>query len=296
MTHDHHGRVLDVGRRTRTIPTAIRRALEHRDRSCCFPGCTNRITDAHHVVHWADGGPTRLENLLLLCRRHHRAVHEEGFRVTTTASGSFTFRRPDGRALPQTPPMPVRSRHPATDTTEPLTRLESGDGVRRCRQPLDKTSPNRRAGVQCAPYERLDLDWTMRTLYPRKFEWYDAADVTRTVMPDAGAGAFPTLPCRHDKRLPFLDDIRRELRPSAAADVSRRVDRSRRNEQDAAGLERHGRLALELILEPALDDCRRSLHPDGCVWRPPPPARSRRGPARSRVRGRSDRGAGDQCA
>ncbi len=75
------GSVLDVGRKTRTIPLALRRALESRDRECRFPGCGLRFTDAHHVRHWADGGETNLENLVLLCRFHHRLVHEEGYTV-----------------------------------------------------------------------------------------------------------------------------------------------------------------------------------------------------------------------
>jgi len=73
--------VLDVGRRTRTIPPALRRALEVRDRGCRFPGCGLRFTDGHHVKHWADGGETKLDNLILLCRLHHRLVHEGGWRV-----------------------------------------------------------------------------------------------------------------------------------------------------------------------------------------------------------------------
>ncbi|MCL7962244.1 MAG: HNH endonuclease, partial [marine benthic group bacterium] len=72
---------LDVGRRTRTVPPAIRRALEARDRGCRFPGCGLRFTDAHHVRHWADGGETKLENLILLCHHHHRLVHEAGWTV-----------------------------------------------------------------------------------------------------------------------------------------------------------------------------------------------------------------------
>lgn len=68
---------LDVGRRTRTIPPAIRRALTVRDGGCRWPGCDRPPDwcDGHHLVHWADGGPTRLDNLILLCRRHHRAAH-----------------------------------------------------------------------------------------------------------------------------------------------------------------------------------------------------------------------------
>jgi len=103
MQHAPDGAVLDVGRKTRTIPPALRRALQARDRQCRFPGCNARRCDAHHVRHWADGGRTRLDNLVLLCRRHHRAVHEEGFTVRMSASGEAEFRWPDGRPLPAVP-------------------------------------------------------------------------------------------------------------------------------------------------------------------------------------------------
>ena len=99
------GEVLDVGRRTRAVPTALRRALLDRDRGQCqFPGCDSRHCDAHHVVHWADGGETKLANLASLCRFHHRAVHEEGFQVVADAAGQFRFLRPDGVPLPAEPP------------------------------------------------------------------------------------------------------------------------------------------------------------------------------------------------
>ena len=88
MRHGSRGEILDVGRRTRTLSPALRRALAARDRQCRFPGCGNRRCDAHHVEHWADGGRTALDNLVLLCRRHHRAVHEEGFRVTLDDDGT----------------------------------------------------------------------------------------------------------------------------------------------------------------------------------------------------------------
>jgi hypothetical protein len=82
QTSERQGRTVRVGRKTRTIPPAIRRALTARDRGCRFPGCENhRFLDAHHVRHWARGGETRLDNLLLLCRRHHRLVHEGGYAV-----------------------------------------------------------------------------------------------------------------------------------------------------------------------------------------------------------------------
>ena len=108
LRHAADGQVLDVGRRSRTVPSAMRRALLSRDRGQCqFPGCESRHCDAHHVEHWADGGETRLQNLVLACRFHHRALHEGGFRVVPgDADGQFRFLRPDGTPLPAEPPMP----------------------------------------------------------------------------------------------------------------------------------------------------------------------------------------------
>ena len=103
MREDADGSVLDVGRKTRTIPAPIRRALSARDGRCVFPGCAGRRCDAHHLVHWADGGPTALDNLVLLCRRHHTVVHEQGFGVARTAHGDVVFRRPDGRLIEASP-------------------------------------------------------------------------------------------------------------------------------------------------------------------------------------------------
>jgi hypothetical protein len=96
VAHAPDGSVLDVGRRTRTIPPALRRALEVRDRGCRFPGCGSRFTDAHHVKHWADGGETSLSNCLLLCRFHHRLVHEGAWRVHWWGEGSPAFFDPRG--------------------------------------------------------------------------------------------------------------------------------------------------------------------------------------------------------
>ncbi len=84
------GTPLSVGRKTRAIPPATRRALLSRDRHCQFPGCTqDHYVEGHHVVHWAKGGETRLDNLMLLCGRHHRAVHEFGYRIERTNEGRF---------------------------------------------------------------------------------------------------------------------------------------------------------------------------------------------------------------
>jgi hypothetical protein len=96
VTHAPDGSVLDVGRRTRTISPALRRALEVRDRGCRFPGCGSRFTDAHHVKHWADGGETSLRNTLLACHHHHRLLHEGGWRVVWRGEGRAVFVDPRG--------------------------------------------------------------------------------------------------------------------------------------------------------------------------------------------------------
>jgi hypothetical protein len=122
MTHGEDGSVLDVGRRTRTVPPALRRALAHRDRGCRFPGCGLRLCDAHHVEHWADGGETKLHNLIQLCRRHHRAVHEEGFTVELMAGGEARFRRPGGRVIEEAPALPAIGGDVAGDAAGGLAR------------------------------------------------------------------------------------------------------------------------------------------------------------------------------
>ena len=101
---DRDGRPLTVGRRTRTISPALRRALRSRDDGCRFPGCTHgRFMHAHHIKHWARGGATTLENLVQLCSYHHRLVHEGGFQVEALGRGSVRFRRPDGRVVAPAP-------------------------------------------------------------------------------------------------------------------------------------------------------------------------------------------------
>jgi hypothetical protein len=95
---------LDVGRRTRTIPPALRTALTVRDRGCVWPGCDRPPpwTDAHHLIPWIDGGPTNLDNLALLCRRHHRSVHEGRWQLTRTPGGQWTA-SPPARGSPPAP-------------------------------------------------------------------------------------------------------------------------------------------------------------------------------------------------
>src|SRR5712664_789947 len=153
MRHDAEGRVVEVGARTRTIPPALRRALQYRDQSCRFPGCNARFGQGHHVRHWAQGGPTTLGNLVLLCRRHHHAVHDEGYRVFRGPDGALDFRRPDGRPLPEVPPTdPV----PA-DPIHTLHAQHAALGLRL------------HARTACPGWlgERLDLGRALDVLHPR---------------------------------------------------------------------------------------------------------------------------------
>jgi Domain of unknown function (DUF222)/HNH endonuclease len=99
---ERDGRPLSVGRRKRAVPAALRRALRGRDDGCRFPGCAHkRFLHAHHIHHWARGGPTTLDNLIQLCSYHHRLVHEGGFCVEHAGKRGVRFRRPDGRLIAQ---------------------------------------------------------------------------------------------------------------------------------------------------------------------------------------------------
>jgi hypothetical protein len=98
LDENERGDVLNVGRKTRSIPPALRRALNARDAGCRFPGCSfHRFVDAHHVKHWADGGETKLSNLITLCRAHHRMVHTGEILIEATADGGWRFVNQAGR-------------------------------------------------------------------------------------------------------------------------------------------------------------------------------------------------------
>src|SRR2546426_1903197 len=152
MRHGCDGRVVEVAARTRTIPPALRRALHHRDHGCRFPGCGRRFGQGHHIRHWAQGGPTTLSNLALLCRRHHRAVHEEGYQLDRRPDGALRFRRPDGQLLPEVP--------------TPLEVL--GDPVKILRAQLDAEglALNARTTTPGWLGERLDMGWAIDVLHP----------------------------------------------------------------------------------------------------------------------------------
>ena len=147
---ERDGEPLSVGRKTRTVPPAIRRALRSRDRGCRFPGCSaERFVDAHHIRHWADGGKTELSNLIQLCRRHHRLIHEGEIDVEARADGTFVFLK-RGRELPESPRLPG-----ADLPARPLAAIAADaptDGERLCK-PLGGCAP--RNGRQ-----PLDLELT----------------------------------------------------------------------------------------------------------------------------------------
>ena len=106
---ERDGKPLSVGRKTRSVPPSIARALRARDGGCRFPGCDRtRWVDAHHVKHWAHGGETSLENLVQLCRHHHRLVHDGGFTVESKAEGPV-FRTPSGAVIEPSPVPPRRA-------------------------------------------------------------------------------------------------------------------------------------------------------------------------------------------
>ena len=101
IIENEQGEPLNVGRKTRSIPSAIQRALNARDHGCCrFPGCPNtRYLDGHHIQHWAHGGETKLSNLVSLCRFHHRQVHEGNVVVLKLGDGAIRFVKPNGQTF-----------------------------------------------------------------------------------------------------------------------------------------------------------------------------------------------------
>ena len=153
MRHDGDGRIAEVSARTRTIPPAIRRALQHRDHGCRFPGCGVRVAEGHHIRHWARGGPTTLSNLAMLCRRHHRAVHEEGYQIEREAGGALMFRRPNGWSIPDVPEPPFVSDDPMDDVRNENS--EHGVTV-----DADTMTPGWRG-------ERISVAYAIDVLHPR---------------------------------------------------------------------------------------------------------------------------------
>jgi hypothetical protein len=98
------GSILDQGRVRRDPTVAQRIEIERRDKGCRFPACTyTEFTDAHHIRHWTRGGETNLDNLVTLCDRHHKAVHELGWSLQGDANGELSFTGPHGRVMKSVP-------------------------------------------------------------------------------------------------------------------------------------------------------------------------------------------------
>jgi hypothetical protein len=173
------GEPLDVGRKTRSIPPAIRRALNTRDGGCRFPGCTHqRYVDAHHIKHWADGGETKLANLVTLCRLHHRLVHEGEILVDPLPGGGWRFVHPDGRHFAL-----IRCSRAASYDGEELERTHAALGI-----PIDAdTAATRWLG------ERMDYDlgvWILCNQANRAREEQDVSAETCDQEDDDSAETF----------------------------------------------------------------------------------------------------------
>ena len=132
IVEDENGEPLSIGRRSRSIPPPMRRALRIRDGGCRFPGCTNtKFVDGHHIKHWADGGETSLDNLVSLCRRHHHLVHEGGFACEKSADGEVYFSDQGRKPLPNWSNLPkVASDHDVQQwlDREFFAATENGEG------------------------------------------------------------------------------------------------------------------------------------------------------------------------
>ena len=104
VTRDAKGNLLNLGRKHRVVSPQLKRALLARDKCCTYPSCSHeQFLEAHHVMHWADGGETSLDNAILICNRHHRLLHEGGFTIHKNFAGEWYFRTAEGKVLPEAP-------------------------------------------------------------------------------------------------------------------------------------------------------------------------------------------------
>jgi len=138
----------------------VRRALEARDRGCRFPGCGSRFTEAHHVKHWADGGESTLGNMVLLCRRHHRAVHEGRAEVWLDRRGQVAFLTPKGKVLlgapVAQPPGPRRRLESRSEDGAAVGGLDTGLPSRPRGQPRWKRDRDIPWEVEARAWEALE--------------------------------------------------------------------------------------------------------------------------------------------
>ena len=104
VTRDAKGNLLNLGRKHRVVSPQLKRALLARDKCCTYPSCSHeQFLEAHHVMHWADGGETSLDNTRLICNRHHRLLHEGGFTIHKNFAGEWYFKTAEGKVLPEAP-------------------------------------------------------------------------------------------------------------------------------------------------------------------------------------------------
>lgn len=139
LIEDEDGEPLNVGRKTRTITSQLRRFLKARDKGCRFPGCTNtRHVDAHHIKHWANGGETKPSNLVSLCSFHHHKVHKGGMEVQLLDDGAVHFVRIDGTTVDSNVPV-------QTGEWIQLPLRHQSEGI----QINERTAATRWAGERC---------------------------------------------------------------------------------------------------------------------------------------------------
>ncbi len=156
VLEDENGKVLNIGRRSRTVPSRIRKALALRDTTCRFPGCTHhRHVDAHHIKHWADGGETKLDNLVTLCRYHHRLLHQGEFEIRRDEKG-LRFFTETGRQIENvvSPQFSIAAIAPATQELDEIST-----------QVDERTCVSQWNGIQ--PDYNMIIDGLMRRDEPR---------------------------------------------------------------------------------------------------------------------------------
>ena len=160
---ERSGEPLSVGRKTRAVPPAIARALQARDPGCRFPGCERtRFIDAHHIHHWARGGESSLDNLVRLCRHHHRLIHEGRFELERNGNGELVFRGSSG-PLAEVPALPKLAKpDPPWSSAGGHRTLGEEEGWRSSGEV--PSGGAEAISVATAPGERFDLDLTVSLL------------------------------------------------------------------------------------------------------------------------------------
>ena len=157
VLENERGEVLNIGRRSRTVPRRIAHALRIRDGGCRFPGCGHRRwTDAHHIRHWADGGETSLDNLVTLCRYHHRSLHRDEYQIERGADGGLIFTVARGERIPATVHPQFADGENASGRVQRLRSEHQERGVE-----IDETTAVTRWQGESMDYSTA-IDWLLR--------------------------------------------------------------------------------------------------------------------------------------